>query len=185
MMNIKLLLLLLCAGVIHAGQLPPVYSLESTRMRYVGHGLPEITIEAARGEVLVALAGGKELRLHERAGFDLRLPFRSPPDVRALETPAGLCVSIYFEMVTGNNFYLYIIEGDAWVYEIKEPGSWFNWATGDISLKAPDRIQAVFDLLRQDASPSSDPFAAKPTRSQAGEVAPKLVNPSAEAPASR
>ncbi len=105
-----------------------------------------------------------ELRLHKRDDFDLTFPLRVQPDVRAIETPEGLCFSFYFEMEGGMKFYLYLIGEERWIYEMKGHGMWLNWSTGETFSKIPNRLQSVFEFLKRDALPASDPFATKPTK---------------------
>jgi hypothetical protein len=179
-MNTRAIAFLFAVSALSAGQLPPAYSLANTSLRYSAHDLPEIAIDISGAVILIARTDQNEVRLHKRPGFDFGLPLESAPDVHALRTPGGICVSIYFKPTNGGGFYVYILGDDVWLYKTTEPSGWMHWATGELSAKTPPSIENVFNLLKEGASPSSDPFAG-----QADGVAPMVVNPQPETPAPR
>lgn len=158
MKNTKTIILFFMAGVAYAGQLPRLYLPESTSWQFAAYNLPAIKIKAEADGITIEMAGEDSIRLHERPGFDFKFPFQSPPDVRALETPNGLCISVYLKMVTTKSSFIYITGGDIWIYEFKESGNWLHWATGETSSETPGRIQAVLNILREGNEPTFDPF---------------------------
>ena len=190
-MNIKFILVLCFVGSVWAGQLSPVYSPVRNIFRYSAYDFPEVSIDVDKEKILLVSAGQWEIRLTKRPDFDFDFPLKATPDVRALQTPDGVCMSVYFERASESGFYVYVFGGEVWIYNPAQSGGWMHWATGEKSTRAPEPIGKVFDFLKGGASVSRDPFAATQTESLAEDrrkadgVVPIVTSPSPETPAPR